>query len=285
MIDLKLVQEHYGDADLTEQIERTLEGAGLSAGGLGWSHLAPLDQFHVRGLVATREMAEGLGLEAGASVLDLGCGLGGPARFLAAVHGCRVTGIDLSRPFIGAARMLTERTGLTDRVTFFQEDALEISFPDASFDCAWTQHTAMNIADRKRLYDGIHRVLRPEGLLAIYDVVEGDGEPLIYSVPWARGTEISFLLTSEAMRQALRDAGFTEVSWADTTDAALAWFSEQQATRRAAPPSGPLASPPSLSPLSLSTVMGPEFMEMTANLAQNLEEGRVRLVQAIVRRG
>jgi len=276
MIDPKIVQQHYGVGELNAQIERSIERAGLSLSDLKWSQLVSLDQFHVRGLTATQEMADGLHLEDGMSVLDVGCGLGGSARFLAGVHGCRVTGIDLSRPYVEAARMLTERTGLSDQVTFFQEDALAMDLPEASFDCVWTQHTAMNIADRGRLYGNVHRVLRPGGLLAIYDVVEGDGTSLLFPVPWAREPETSSLLTADAMRQALRRAGFAEVTWVDTTDVALVWFSEQQATL---PPS-PLAPP-----LSLSTVMGPQFMEMTANLARNLREGRACLVQAIMRRG
>jgi SAM-dependent methyltransferase len=266
------VQQHYGVSALNDSITQALEQAGLDAGRLNEAQLAPLDQFHVRGLAATQDMAGALSLTAGAAVLDVGCGLGGPARCLAAAYDCRVTGLDLSDPFIRAARLLTERAGLADRVTFVPGDALEMPFPDESFDCVWTQHTAMNIADRARLYAGIYRVLRPSGTLAIYDVVEGSGEPLIFPVPWARTLEISFLLTPEAMRQALTEAGFTVAAWTDTTEAALAWFSAQQ------------GMPPPANPLSLGVVMGSEFREMAANLARNLEEGRARLVQAILRR-
>ena len=169
------VRDHYGTTSLVQRIDEALHRAGLADGIIGWADLAPLDQFHVRGLGATRELAEALGIDAGAHVLDVGCGLGGPARLLAATYGCQVTGIDLSQPFIDAARMLTERSGLADRVTFLQADALDLPFADAFFDHVWTQHVGMNIADRAGLYAAIYRLLKPGGRLAIYDVVAGDG--------------------------------------------------------------------------------------------------------------
>jgi SAM-dependent methyltransferase len=184
------VLNHYGTADLTERVDQALKQAGLDAGGLTWSDLTPLDQFHVRGLAATKELAEGLSLEPGSTVIDVGCGLGGPARYLAATHGCRVTGIDLSRPFTDVARTLTERVGLSASVTYRQADALDLPFADRAFDHAWTQHVAMNIADKGRFYANIHRVLKPAGRLAIYDVVAGDAGPLIFPVPWKSSPEM-----------------------------------------------------------------------------------------------
>jgi len=265
------VRDHYGTTSLVRRIDEALHHAGLADGIIGWADLAPLDQFHVRGLGATRELAEALGINAGVSLLDVGCGLGGPARFLAATYGCHVTGIDLSQPFIEAARMLTERCGLAGRVTFLQGDALDLPFTDASFDHAWTQHVAMNIADRVGFYRSIHRVLKPGGRLAIYDVALGDGGPPIYPVPWAREPGTSFLLTPEAMRNALAQAGFEEVSWIDNTDIAQAWAADRKAKRQKSP-----------APLGLEVVMGPEFAEMAVNLGRNLLEGRVRIIQAVM---
>jgi SAM-dependent methyltransferase len=244
------VIDHYGTTSLLRRIDEALRRAGLADGIIGWADLAPLDQFHVRGLAATGELAEALGIEAGANLLDLGCGLGGPARFLAATYGCHVTGIDLSQPFIEAARMLTERCGLADRATFLQGDALDLPFTDAFFDHAWTQHVAMNIADRVGFYRSIHRVLKPGGRLAIYDVALGDGGSPIYPVPWAREPGTSLLLTPEAMRRALAQAGFEEVSWIDKTVLAQAWANDTKARRQHSP-----------APFGLEVVMGPEFPE------------------------
>jgi SAM-dependent methyltransferase len=265
------VRDHYGTTSLVRRIDEALHHAGLADGIIGWADLAPLDQFHVRGLGATRELAEALGINAGVSLLDVGCGLGGPARFLAATYGCHVTGIDLSQPFIEAARMLSERCGLADRATFLQGDALDLPFTDASFDHAWTQHVAMNVADRVGFYRSIHRVLKPGGRLAIYDVALGDGGPPIYPVPWAREPGTSFLLTPEAMRNALAQAGFEEVSWIDKTDIAQAWAADMKAKRQKPP-----------APFGLEVVMGSVFAEMAVNLGRNLLEGRVRIIQAVM---
>ena len=261
--------EHYGTEDLIPRVEAALRAAGLDRDLLDWPELAPLDQFHIRGLEANRELAAELSLAAGARVLDVGCGLGGPARFLAAACGARVTGIDLSQPFVDVAQMLARRTGLEAAVTFRQADALDLPFADGSFDRAWTQHVAMNIADRGRFYGEIRRVLAPGGLLAIYDIVAGPSAPLIFPVPWADRPAISHLLTAEAMRAALDRAGFQEVSWTDPTAAGLRWFEQLR---------------PVPSALGLQVVMGPGFPGMFANLRRNLVEGRIRLIQTVVRK-
>ena len=266
----KATLEHYGLERMTERVARALADAGLDQGIADGQDLGLLDQFHVRGLAATREMADGLDLPKGSAVLDVGCGLGGPARYLADKRGWQVTGVDLSLPFIEVARLLTERTGCAGLVRFLQADALDLPFADGAFDAVWTQHVAMNIRDRAGFYGGIRRVLKPGGRLAIYDVVAGEG-PLVYPVPWAMTAEASFILKPEAMRERLRESGFTELSWEDRTAEGSAWFDEQRA---GAPAPGPA--------LGLHLVMGSGFKEMAANLASNLKEGRARLVQAIL---
>jgi len=125
------VKGHYGTADLRVRIREALQQAGLDKGTVDWSKLAPLDQFHVRGLDATKEFAKGIGIEPHSAILDVGCGLGGPARFLAATYGCHVTGIDLSQPFVDAAQMLSDRADLSSRLTFQQANALDLPFADA----------------------------------------------------------------------------------------------------------------------------------------------------------
>ncbi len=269
------VTAHYGTGDLRARVEEALSRAGLGSGTVAWSELALLDQFHVRGLAATKELGESLKVRKEHAVLDVGCGLGGPSRYLAATFGCRVEGIDLSQAYVDVARMLAERSGLAAQVSYRQADALELPFAEAEFDIVWTQHAAMNIADRARLYGEMHRVLKPGGRLAIYDVLAGEGGPLIFPVPWAREPAISFLLTSQAMRSLLEEGGFKVLSWRDKTHEGIAWFSQQQAARQAG-----RATPP----LGIQVVMGPEFPAMIENLGRNLREGRARLLEAVLQK-
>src|SRR5262249_33659765 len=154
------------------------------------AQLAPLDQFHVRGILATQELAASVGLAPASRVLDLGSGIGGPARYLAATFGCRVTGLDLSPGFVDAATYLTDPCGLSDRVTFEGGDAVHPPFADAAFDAVFLQHVAMNVADRAALYAEVRRLLAPAGRFATYDLVLRDGD-VVYPLPWARDASTS----------------------------------------------------------------------------------------------
>src|SRR4029077_10748010 len=226
-----------------------------------------LDQFHTRGLAATTELAKLAGITADMSVLDVGSGVGGPPRFLAATYGCRVTGVDLSQPFVDAARHLTERTGQRGQVSFDTAGALYLPFNAGLFVVVVLQHVALNISDRARLYCEIRRVLKPGGRFATFDVVLNSGEPH-YPVPWARTSATNFLLTAAATREAVEPAGFRTLAWNDDTEAAKAWFAQMRA-------SGPPPSP------NLGVVMGPEFAQLAANLGRNLMEGRLGVLTAV----
>jgi len=263
-------QKHYGVRELRGVIERGLAETGLSAGQANWRELAALDQFHVRGLAATEELAAGMNIGKDEKVLDVGSGLGGPSRYLAATYACHVTGVDLSEQFVDVAQHLAAFVGLDAAVDYKVANALALPFADRSFNHAWTQHVAMNIADRATLYGEIYRVTKPDGRFGIYDVVLGDGGGIIYPVPWAPSAETSHLVTPEAMADILSSVGFEKVSWTDTTAQGLAWFDK---ARQAPPPR-----------LNLGLAMGEGFAAMTANLARNLREGRVRLLQAVMRR-
>ncbi|MEO7103985.1 MAG: methyltransferase domain-containing protein [Gemmatimonadaceae bacterium] len=269
------IVEHYGTDSLMPRINSALSKAGLGEGNVGWKDLAPLDQFHVRGLPATQELASSMDIALGASILDIGCGVGGASRFLAVSYDAHVTGIDLNPAFIEAASALSVRAGLSGRTTFRVANALDLPFETSSFDDAWTQHVAMNIRDRARLYSEVFRVLKPGGQFAIHDIVKVGDQPLIFPVPWARGPDTSFLLSSAAMREILTKTGFDIVSWSDTTEATKEWIAHIQAARAAMP------APP---PMGLYVVTGVDFPTMMANLGRNLDEGRAGLVQTVVRR-
>src|SRR5438477_1290841 len=165
------VRDHYRATGLTERLKTALMALGPEDQRLTPQQLGALDQFHTRGLAATAELAKLAGITAEMSVLDVGSGVGGPARVLAATYGCRVTGVDLSEPFVDAARYLTERTGQSGQVAFHAASALELPFDDGGFDAVFLQHVAMNISDRARLYREIRRVLKRGSRFATFDVV------------------------------------------------------------------------------------------------------------------
>lgn len=273
MSHAEAIDQHYGRESLVERLKAALAAAGFDAKRPRPEDLEPLDQFHSRGLDATVELAQALQLDASTRVLDIGSGLGGPSRYLAATYGCTVQGIDLSPSFVDAANFLAQETGLTERVTYQCADALALPFGADAFDVAWTQHVAMNIADRAALYREAFRVLRAGGRFAIFDVVAASDAPLHYPVPWARGPDTSFLVTAERMRTLLIEQGFRVAAWTDSTAAGIAWFAQRQRER---PQTAPAPA------LGLDVVMGPGFREMAANLARNLREGRAALIQAIV---
>jgi MPBQ/MSBQ methyltransferase len=262
------VESHYASRSLVDAVLTAVDEAGLPAGPLKAADLAPLDQFHARGLAATMELAELAGIDAAFRVLDVGSGIGGPARHLAESRGCRVVGIDLTEEYCRVAEALTERVGLAHKVTFQAANALDLPFGDGEFDVAWTQHVAMNIADRPRLYREMHRVLKPGGKLALYDVAAVAGAEPLFPVPWARDPSTSFLLEPDALRTLLEKTGFAIDVWRDATPEARQWFVAQR----------PPAQPPTL---GLHLLLGPDFRTMAGNFARNVIEGRVGLLMAI----
>ena len=268
------IQTHYTRADLGDVILAALEKAGKDMSRLTPDDLAPIDQFHIRGRTATLELARAAGLDATKRVLDVGSGVGGTSRCLAKEFGCRVTGIDLTDEYCRAAAMLSARTGLAHLVDFRQGDATELPFDDQTFDVVWTEHVAMNIPDKARLYKEMHRVLKPGGTLAIYDVLAGPTGPVLFPVPWARTPDTSFLVQPSELRKLLWEAGFTVTDWSDTTEAARAWFvSLAERIRKEGFP-----------PLGFHVLLGADFQAMAQNQGRNLQEGRIVLGQVVARK-
>ncbi len=263
------VNRHYaGGGDLVRAIADGLAAAGKDLAHLTTADLRAVDEFHIRGHKATLELAGLLGLSATSRVLDIGSGLGGPARALAETYGCHVTGIDLTAAFCAAATALSGWVGLSDRVDFVEGDATALPFADAAFDAALTIHVAMNIAAKDRMYAEARRVLKPGGRFVVYDVLQGEGGAVLYPVPWAREASISHLATPEAMPALLAGAGFRVLDVRDSTEESHLWF-EQMAARGAGP-----AAPA----VSMQTFLGGDFPAMARNQVANLRDRRIRTV-------
>jgi MPBQ/MSBQ methyltransferase len=212
------VAGHYGRGQLEELILGAVAREGKDPENLTAGDLAAVDEFHVGGLEATQELAKHMELRAGLRLLDVGSGIGGPARYFAADHGCRVTGIDLTEEFVRVARSLTRRTKLDGLVEFRQASALDLPFEPSTFDGAYMIHVGMNIADKAGIFREVRRVLKPGGLFTIFDIVlrgderSGDARTAVgamkYPVPWAPSEETSFVGTVKEYRDALQNAGF-----------------------------------------------------------------------------
>ncbi len=259
---------YSGPGGLVAAISSALDAAGVDRAALGPADLAPIDEFHIRGRAASLEIIEALDLSGDSQVLDLGSGLGGPARTLAELTGCTVTGVDLTPEFCEVATALSEWTGLSDRTRFHVGDATGTGLPGAAVDAAMTLHVAMNISDKPALYAEAFRVLRPGGRFVVYDVLQGEGGDVRYPVPWANDSSTSFLATPQEMRALLADAGFAVSSEVDSSDQSLAWFQQMRARiEQDGPP-----------PITFGAFLGDAFGQMAANQVANLAQRRIRTV-------
>ena len=268
------VAGHYGAPNLLDRIYAGLEAAGADLANLTLEDLEPVDEFHIGRHKATIHAVSRLSPIADDHVLDIGCGIGGAARYLAQATGCRVTGVDLTPEYIEIAQALTEKTGLGGKVTYETASALDMPFADGAFDKAITLHVAMNIHDRAGLYGEIARVLKPGATFCVYDVMKQGDEPIVYPVPWAETAETSHLTTPDEMRFLLDDAGFKVLEVEDRSDFARQFFKQIMATAGDGPP-----------PLGLNLLMGANAPVKFANAVDNLEQRRIAVVQIIARRG
>jgi ubiquinone/menaquinone biosynthesis C-methylase UbiE len=267
------VVDHYAISDLTGRIAAALRDAGKDLAKLKTADLAAIDEFHVRGRSATLEIATKMELTTGCHVLDIGSGLGGPARTLAEVYGCRVTGIDLSPTFCETARQLSHWVGLNDRVNFVQGDATSLPFDAATFDAAMSIHVAMNIEAKSAIYSGARRALKSSRVFAVYDILQGEGGDVAFPVPWARDASISYLATPSEMRSLLEGAGFKIEAEYDSTEASEAWFKQAATTMTLS----------ASQPVGLRQFLGNDAAQMTLNQVRNLAERRIRTVTYICR--
>jgi SAM-dependent methyltransferase len=267
------VAGHYGKGGLEQRILTALKNAGINMDHPTAEDLAPVDEFHVGGLESTKELAEQMELRPGLRLLDVGSGIGGPARYFAAHHGCRVTGVDLTEEFIQVAASLTRLARLEALVDFQQASALQMPFDSATFDCASMIHVGMNIADKDALFREVRRVLKPGALFAVFDLVRTAPGPLEYPLPWAASEETSFVSTAKDYREALQRSGLQPERARGRRDYAIA-FTERMIARMAQ------EGPP---PLGLHLVIGEKTPLMVKNVLAMMKQGTLEPTEFISR--
>ena len=268
------VSGHYGWSGLMEAIDSEIRRVGIEPAEVTVDELAPVDNYHWHRLAGTLALAHAAAVRAEDRVLDVGGGIGGPARQLARRFGCEVTVLDLTQDYCDVGRRLTEWTKLEPLVSFVCADALAMPFADETFDLVWTQHASMNIPDKAGLYREIARVLRPGGRFAFFDVLAGPNQPIHFPVPWAAEPSFSFLVSPEQTQTLIGDAGLREIRWVigDELDDEIARADQELEE----------TSPhPSMSPGILN---GRNAAEMGANVGRNRAEGRIVAVIGIYER-
>ena len=266
MPDAALVSGHYSQGGLLAAIEAGVQALGKTPETVTLDDLGPVEEFHIGGRAATRLVVEALKLQPGAQVLDVGCGLGGPARFVASAADVQVAGIDLTPEYIETGLVLNRWVGLADRVCLAVGDATALPQADASMDAAYMLHVGMNIADKPRLAAELAGVVKPGGRIVIYDVMLTGDPDLAFPVPWATNAAGSVVEAPDVYRQALTAAALTVVAEESKRDFALDFFARQ---RQALAKAG---GPP---PLGLHLVMGESRAEKVANMVENISQGRL----------
>lgn len=268
------IAEHWAKDDVYGRVMSALEKAGKPLAGLTVEDLAPVDHFHARGFPATVDLADQLTINPGDQVLDIGCGIGGPARYIATRFRCHVTGIDITPAFVDAGRKLTALLALQDQVTIEQGEAQHLPYADASFDGAYAQHVTMNVPDRSQFFTEAARVLKPAAWFALTEHGLGPSGAPHYPLPWSEDGSGAHLVSPADTRELLQQAGFTDIRIEDTGEKYLAAYKKVLA----------LWEQGALPPLGIHILLGENAREKTRNAARNIEEGRTHPVQVICRK-
>jgi SAM-dependent methyltransferase len=274
MTDIQTIADHWGRGDVYGLIIAALEKTSKRLDQLTVEDLAPVDHFHARGFPATVELADRLPIRAGQHILDIGCGLGGPARYIAQRFGCRVSGIDITEPFVTAANKLTACLRMQDQVEIELGDGHHLPYADASFDGAYAQHVTMNVVDRPRFFAEAFRVLKPGAFFALTEHGLGPTRTPHHPVPWSEDGSGAWLITPAETRRLLEQTGFEAIDIEDTGAKYVAGYKAAIAR----------AERGELPPLGTHILMGDTALPKTRNAARNIEEGRTHPIQLLCRK-
>jgi ubiquinone/menaquinone biosynthesis C-methylase UbiE len=269
--DIKQIHSYYSPNDLYNRIIDGLNEIGKELTKLTLEDLHPVDEFHIRGTVATKELIRLSKFTSDMHILDVGCGVGGSTRRLSHEAGCCVTGVDLSDEYIDAAQRLTHLLDMQERVNFHAASALDLPFEDNSFDGVWSIQMNMNVKDKLSWLKELYRVVKPKGRVVLYEVCANKNTPVYFPVPWAQDSSISFLVEPGLFREAITSAGFEVYVWHDKTDLA------QKAFVNVAKPVGD----PELPELGVHLLVGNDILTKAYNLHRNLDEERVSLIETV----
>lgn len=269
--EMKHIHRYYSPNDLYNRIIDGLNAIGRDLSELTPDDLQPVDEFHIRGNIATKELMELSGFTPDMHILDVGCGVGGSTRRLSHEVGCRVTGIDLSDEYIDAAERLTRLLDMQEKVKFHAGSALAMPFDDNTFDGAWSIQMNMNVEDKVSWLTEVYRVLKPGGRAVLYEVCGNRNTPVYFPVPWAQDSSMSFLVPPETFLDAITAAGFGVDVWNDKTDLARQAFAQVTAPR----------GEPDLPELGVHLLVGNDILTKAYNLRRNLDDERVSLIEAV----
>jgi len=269
---LEHIHSYYSPNDLYNKIIEGLHKLGTDLSDVTLDDLQPVDEFHIRGDTATKELIELAGFTPDLHILDVGCGIGGSTRRLAHETGCRVTGIDLSDEYIDTAQRLTQLLNMQERVKFHAASALALPFEDNSFDGVWSLQMNMNVDDKLSWLAETYRVLKPRSRAVLYEVCGNKNSPVHFPVPWAQDSSMSFLVPPQSFREVIMSAGFDIVVWNDKTDLAKKAFAEVKE---------PIGEP-ALPILGVYMLVGNDISTKAYNLHRNLDEERVSLIETVV---
>lgn len=268
------VADHYTHGSLENTILAGLEVMKNSTDAEDVDLLSGVDEFHIGGRSATQAMFEKLEIAPSHRVLDVGCGLGGTARLLTTLAGCRVSGADLTPEYVEVGNSLNQKLGLDDKIDLHVANALSMPFENASFDRATMLHVGMNIADKSALFAEMARTTKSGALCGIYDVMRLDNALLAYPVAWAADESTSFVAPIKDYRRKLEENGFEVLSVTEKADVAIKFF---EAIKARVAASGP-------PPLGLHIVMGKDAPTKVGNMAKNVAKGSIAPVEIIARR-
>jgi len=269
------VTQHYQHGNLLSAIEAGLSELGKTPDQATIEDLGPVDEFHIGGRIASEHFLRQLEISPGMHVLDVGCGLGGSARFAAKTFKADVTGIDLTREYIETGQALCGWVGLSDRITLQNENATSMTFEDKTFDSAYMIHVGMNIEDKRNLFTELFRVLKPGSSFGVYDIMRTNKGELNYPVPWAASPKTSWLAVSERYKQAMKEAGFVILNENNRREFALDFFKtlKEKNVANGGPP-----------PLGLHTLMQNTAAEKVQNMVGNIAGGLIAPVEIIARK-